>query len=321
MRAIPFRTGYALNCWLQGTDVELQKEPNNWNIERLCTIVLIKADHNMNNKLLGRQTMAHGEVHHALAPEQHGSRKRLSAIQASVNNRLMYDLMRQHRHGSILCSNDTKSCYYRIVHLVLSISLQRLGVPHGPIQSMLRTIQNMHHRIKSAYGVSNNSYSSGISQPPLQGLIQGHGAAPTGWPGVPLAPPSSTQFVKLASVFISIPPSHDKQQTTIVCTAFVDDTDLWSSSLSPTSTPSETILRAQNMLDLWNGLLHSTRGALVAKKSYWHYIDFEWTGNKWIYSSLPPDLPNLTILNYSTGQREPLTSLSAHQGRRTLGVH
>ena len=53
--------------------MELQKEPNNWNIERLCTIVLIKADLNMNNKLLGKQTMAHGELHQALTPEQHSS--------------------------------------------------------------------------------------------------------------------------------------------------------------------------------------------------------------------------------------------------------
>ena len=318
MRAIPFRTGYALKRWLQGTDVELQKEPNNWNIERLRTIVLIEADHNMNNKLLGRRTMSHGEVYHALAPEQHGSRKRLSAIQASVNNRLMYDLMRQHRHGGILCSNDAKSCYDRIVHSVLSLSLQRLGVPSGPIQSMLHTIQHMQHRIKSAYGVSDNSYSSVPSLPPLQGLIQGHGAAPTGWCA------TSTPIinaVRKAGFGFQHASAITRQHTTIACTAFVDDTDLWSSSLSPTDTPSESVQRAQHMLDLWNGLLHSTGGALVAKKSYWHYIDFEWTGRQWNYCSLPPDLPPLTVFNHTTGQREPLTLLSAHQGRRTLGVH
>ena len=129
MRAIPFRTGYSLRRWRHGVDVELQKDPQNWNIERLRTIVLIEADHNMNNKLLGRRAMEHAEQHQAIAPEQHGSRKRLSSMQASVNNRIMYDLMRQHRHGGILCSNDAKSCYDRIVHSVLSLSLQRLGVP------------------------------------------------------------------------------------------------------------------------------------------------------------------------------------------------
>ena len=90
--------------------------------------------------------MAHGEKYQAIAPEQHGSRKRLSSIQeASVNNRVMYDIMCQHRHGGVMCSNDTKSCYDRIVHSVLSLSLQWLGVPTAPIQSiMLTTIQKMH---------------------------------------------------------------------------------------------------------------------------------------------------------------------------------
>ena len=36
------------------------------------TIVLIEADHNLNNKLLGKRAMAYSEQHHALAPEQYG---------------------------------------------------------------------------------------------------------------------------------------------------------------------------------------------------------------------------------------------------------
>ena len=116
MREIPFRTGYSLHRWRHGIDVELQKEHDNYNIERMRTIVLIEADHNMNNKLLGKRAMAYGEEHNALAPEQYGSRKNLSAAQASVNNRLMYDIMRQTRQGGIVCSNDAQSCYDRIVH-------------------------------------------------------------------------------------------------------------------------------------------------------------------------------------------------------------
>ena len=75
------------------------------------------------------------------------------------------------------------------------------------------------------------------------------------------------------------------------------------------------------MIDLWNGLLHSTGGALVAKKSYWHWIDFQWTGTQWIYSSPPLDNPPLTILNYANGLREPLSLLPCTEGRKTLGVH
>ena len=56
------------------------------------TIVLMEADHNLNNKLLGKRAMEHAEKYQALAPEQYSSRKQLSSAQASVNNRLIYDL-------------------------------------------------------------------------------------------------------------------------------------------------------------------------------------------------------------------------------------
>ena len=181
MQSIPFCTGYAMCCWLQGIDVELHNEPGNHNIEHMHTIVLIEADHNMNNKLLGCCAMTYGELHNALAPEQYGSHKHMSASQASVNNRLMYDLMCQTHQGSIVCANDAKLCYNRIMHSVLSLSLQRLGVPSAPIQSMLTTIQKMQHWIKTAHGVSPQFYQSSPSRPLLQGIIQGHGAAPTGW--------------------------------------------------------------------------------------------------------------------------------------------
>ena len=67
------------------------------------TIVLIEADHNMNNKFLGKRVMAYRELHQALAPEQYSRWKHLSVAQASsVNNRLIYDIMQQTRQGGII---------------------------------------------------------------------------------------------------------------------------------------------------------------------------------------------------------------------------
>ena len=105
----------------------------------------------------------YGELHNTLAPEQYGSCKHMSASQASVNNRLMYDLMHQTCQGGIVCANNAKSCYDQIVHLVLSLSLQQLGVPSAPIQSMLTTIQKMQHQIKTAHSVSPQFYQSSPS--------------------------------------------------------------------------------------------------------------------------------------------------------------
>ena len=108
------------------------------------TIVLIEADHNMNNKLLGKRAMEYGELlhQHGLAPEQYGSRKHLSAAQALVKNRLMYDLMSH--TASYVPMMPNRVMTEAIVHSVLSLSLQCLGVPQPPtIRSMLSTIQQM----------------------------------------------------------------------------------------------------------------------------------------------------------------------------------
>ena len=146
---------------------------------------------------------------------------------------------------------------------------------------MFTTIQEMSHTIKTAFGILSQSYSSQPNRPPLQGLIQGHGAAPTGW-GVTSTP--IIHAVRKAGFGFQLHTAITRRHHTIACTAFVDDTDLWLTSPTPTSTIHQTVRKAQSMLDLWNGLLHSTGGALVAKKSYWHWIDFQWTGKKWTYS-------------------------------------
>lgn len=90
MRAIPFCTGYALQRWLNNIDVELPKEAGNLNTERMRTIVLIALrpiTTSTTNSWGVSRAMACAEQHQALlAPEQHGSCKRLSSSQASVNN-------------------------------------------------------------------------------------------------------------------------------------------------------------------------------------------------------------------------------------------
>jgi hypothetical protein len=70
------------------------------------TIQLYEPDFNQNNRLLGRETMAHAERHGNLAVEQYGSQKNLSAILHAVNKVLAFDLIRQYKTPVALCSND-----------------------------------------------------------------------------------------------------------------------------------------------------------------------------------------------------------------------
>ena len=70
-RNLTFKHGLTLARWYQALDVELLKEPGNYKIERLCTIVLLEGDHQLNSKRLGKIAMrlADGKENKLIATE------------------------------------------------------------------------------------------------------------------------------------------------------------------------------------------------------------------------------------------------------------
>ena len=89
--------------------------------------------------------------------------------------------MRQGRQDGALCSNDAKSCYDRMVHSIVMIAYRHLGVPHPPVESMLQSIQNMTHIIRTSFGDSAITISSTGTLVPYMGSLQGNGASPCNW--------------------------------------------------------------------------------------------------------------------------------------------
>ena len=80
---------------------------------------------------------------------------------------------------------DARQCYDRMAHNMLSLSLQRLGVPLQPIRSLLEVLQEAHHRPLTAYGPLSLTYGgpnrSQQGLDPLMGPGQGNGMAPMGY--------------------------------------------------------------------------------------------------------------------------------------------
>jgi len=54
----------------------------------------------------------------------------------------------------VLYSNDMKAYYDRIVHSIASLAIQRLGILVEPIISIFKTIKQIDHLIRIAYGDS-----------------------------------------------------------------------------------------------------------------------------------------------------------------------
>jgi hypothetical protein len=106
------------------------------------TIQLMAAEYNTNNKQLGRNMMHQVKSCCKVLPEEHGgSRKDWQAAEQVLNKRLVMNLTRQTRRVMAMAGTDAKSCYDWMAHVPTSLSMQRLGVPKGPVTSIFGVLQ------------------------------------------------------------------------------------------------------------------------------------------------------------------------------------
>jgi hypothetical protein len=280
LRDLPYKYGFSPVTWQQIVDVEILKKAGVYDIEKMRTIILLNAEFNINNKLLGRRMMANGEKFKVLPREQYGGRKGMSAVTAALNKRLTMDLLRLRRQAGALCSNDSKSCYDRIVHNIATNAMRRLGAAAHPVKCMFETIQKAAHKVRTAFGDSESTYDTD-STPPLQGIGQGNGCGPAGWTAVSVP---IINMMRTARFGINILTSMSICLVSFVCYAFVDDTDVVHAKDTHTS-GQEILQEMQAVVDHWEGGVRATGGALVPAKSWWYLIDFVWENNACGYCS------------------------------------
>ena len=279
MSLIPMTTGYSPARWQQGIDVMLLKAPEVYFLDKLRTIVLYESDFNHENKRLGRDAMNMALSQDMIAKEQF-SRPGRSAQDNALSKRLVFDYFRLHKRPFAMCACDLKSCYDRVVHTAASLALQRVGVPISQIKCMFGTIQNLVHRIRTAFGLSKKSFGgkkSKFRRPP-QGMGQGNGAGPTVWSIL-----SSTIFEELQSRGFSTPFLYSLSTGMFQLCGFsyVDDCDL----ISDGNNITEVHTKLQTMLELWDELMEVNGAAIAPDKCWWYLIDFVWTGGQWKYKN------------------------------------
>jgi hypothetical protein len=76
----------------------------------------------------------------------------------------------------------------------------------------------------------------------------------------------------------------------------------------------------QASLDLWEGGIRATGGAIVPAKSHWYLIDFIWKLGDWRYATEAETPANLTVWDCD-GRTQVLARLSVNVARRTLGAY
>ena len=313
MAGIPRATGFVPDRWKQCTDVMLLKKEGLYLVNKLRTIVLLESDFNMENKRLGRESMQLALNQNMIAEEQY-SRPGRSAQDNALNKRLMFDYQRYRRQPFGMCACDLKACYDRIVHNAASLALQRVGVRQSDIVSMFGTVQQLTHKVRTAFGDSAETYrNDNPSYPiPAQGTCQGNGSGPSVWSII-----CSTIFDLLhkngygSSFCYAI----SRGLYNICGFAYVDDCDLFYLG----DTPDNIIVGMQTMLTLWDELMEVTGAAIAPDKCWWYLVDFTWKNGKWKYSNTA-NTSQLKVRN-KDGIEEQLEHQTFAIAKEMLGVY
>jgi hypothetical protein len=313
MANLPYRYGFSPDRWQKALDVMLEKKPGIRRLDTLRAILLFEADFNQNNKRLGREMLYRAEDCNAVAIEQYGSRKNMSAIDQSLNKALTFDIWRQLRQRGALCANDAKACYDRIVHNCASLCMQRIGTRQQPIISMFDTIQKLQHHVRTIHGTSKVHFVQ-QGEIPIQGVGQGNGAGPQIWALVSTPVLNMLRESGLGATFVS---ALSRMTTTLVGFAFVDDTDLITSG--PLMSLQEVLSRIQQSLTAWEGGIRATGGAIEPRKSHWYLVDFDWRDGEPKYKSAEETGGALRVRD-PVGEIRCLQKLEPWQAERTLGV-
>ena len=314
MARIPINTGYTPQRWTQCVDSMLPKKKNEWRPSKLRLTSLLMPDYNHNNKILGRAAMRAAERKKLLAPEQYGSRKKLSAAKHALNKRLLLDILRIQRRPGVICANDAKAAYDRILHLAAYVSLRRVGIKKEATISMLEPIRRMQHKIRTAYGDSNIGYGGTDWERDPSGICQGNGAGPAIWA---LVSSPLLDILRQAGYGAKLHTAIGKTFFHLSGFAFVDDADTIQTGYLGEHTA--TLMgKAQEELELWESLVRATGGGIAGDKSDFVAINFEWNEGKWKYEKKD----NNNKLTVFDGQqaKEQLKQLDVSTARRTLGV-
>ena len=271
----------------------------------------------MGNKMLGRQMLSNAEEAQATPEEHTGSRKGFKAPLTVLNKRLYFDILRQLKQSGAILSNDAKSCYDRIVHAPASMGMQRWGVPPEAAVCMLSTIQNLEHKVKTAFGLSDLTYGGTKWQLPCHGIGQGNGAGPAIWLCVSSPIIASVRGEKRG---IKLQKAITKEKLYYIGFSFVDDTDLFINTTG-LDTPSWTQVceELQSLVTQWEGGIWATGGSIVPEKSFWSLIDFTWKQGKWKYKKIKDTPWDIYVLD-NHRQWTLLPRTEPNIGSKTLGV-
>ena len=290
---LAFVNGIPYERWSSFLNVMTLKEPGNRNVDKLRSLILGEADWNLGGRThVDRRVLHNAEAHNEIPPEHYGGREKKKATDAVLDKKLALDNIRLSRRPASVTSTDAANCYDRMLHSVISISSQRLGLPLAVLLALLRPLQESKHFIRSAYGDSTKSYG-GKRDIPYQGTGQGNVSSSPFWMVISAPLINLMRSRNICSTFTT---AITLTVSLLVMVMYVDDNDIFVTS-DHVNQVDDIVNRTQECLITWKHLLAITGGVVRPNKCSWVLIDFEWNCSEYRYKSIADTAADIHLDN------------------------
>ena len=316
---------YPLRRWQTIISVLLEKMSGKPYLHKFRTIHLVESDFNFVLRYIwGKQFMRHNIS--TLHVNQYGGRSGIQGQSAALNKTLTMDIIRYYSEPAALVDNDAQACYDRLIPVVLSYALIRLGLPPHLTRFMCKWLENSEYYLKLSHGLSKHSYSTTLDKY-LFGTGQGTGWSPPNWsaisdiisnameehtPGMFLQHPNNVTFSSR---------SYD---------AFVDDVNggLTQDGMKIYHPPTsfsvpllDTIFaQIQANIQCYARLLFTSGGKLALHKCFCYILEFEWKAGKKSMVQTANKYPPLQIDQTFQNKPNQITLLNPSTARKMLGA-
>ena len=320
------RFGFAYDRWKEVVNCMINKKADSYLLNQLRMIHLFEADYNLLIGLIFGRYMIHRVCVYGLFHPSQWGRPNRECEDVLMLKELTYQVASMSRTDLATFDNDASACYDRIVTRFALLCCRAHGVPEGPCRMTAEVLDNVIHKIKTAYGISEASYTNTVESP-IHGVGQGSQDGPSLW-GIS----SSVAFRgadRLSQGVTCVNPCHDLPTRTITHSrkldGFVDDVTGWFNLMLQE-------LRAGHGLDLpsladgmqkdastWQTLLNITGGKLAVAKCLYYLGHWRWSPDG-VPEMTPADqIGNLIQLDDDTGSIQ-IPHYDVTKAHLTLGV-
>ena len=280
------RFGFAFDRWKEVVNCMINKKTDSFLLNQLRVIHLFEADYNLIIGIIFGRYMIHRICdNQTFHPSQWGRPNR-ECEDVLMLKELTYQVANMSRTDIATFDNDASSCYDRIVTRFALLCCRAHGVPEGPCRMTAEVLDNVIHKIKTAYGISEESY---VNHPnsPIHGVGQGSQDGPSLW-GVS----SSITFRgadRLAHGLTCVNPSHDIPKRSIIHSrkldGFIDDVTGWFNRMlqelrTGSTFPVSALARGmQRDAETWQTLLDISGGKLAIAKCLYYLGHWQWAAD------------------------------------------